>query len=516
MCSSSVDRSRWTARRVWWGACRRMPHPAAPRRASPLLATLLSLLGMMATPPGAACQARSEGPAHPSPPFAPLTLNDVLRGALRQHPLLAAAEARVRAARGARSTAGVLGNPVLAFDLDNTRLPGGAQPDMPQEATTTATFPLEVLYQRGPRVRRADAELRAAEADAAADRQRLSLDAAHAYYRLALAQQQVAAAHDLVAWLDSLVAYNRTRVREGAAAEADLLRTGLERDRARADLTMDQVERVSAQAELAGLMGDSTGVPAAMPREAATALTVVTPVTPLRVPSLGVSLWPDTSAMVAEVVDRGAVAALDTAFLASALAGRPEMRAARERLVAAGAGITAEHRMLLRQLGATIGAKQSGGTTSLVLGASLPLPLFDQNRGEVARARAERDVRTAELAGHARTVGAEVAGSVAAAQLLTARVETLSRGTAPDTLGYLARADEARRITLGAYQEGAVPLLQVLDAARAWGEARLTFYGTLYAQHESVLTVLAASGADVFATLLATSSADAASPEVPR
>jgi len=43
-----------------------------------------------------------------------------------------------------------------------------------------------------------------------------------------------------------------------------------------------------------------------------------------------------------------------------------------------------------------------------------------------------------------------------------------------------------------------VPLLQVLDAARAWGEARVAFYRTLYAQHESVIALLAAQGSDLF------------------
>ena len=62
-----------------------------------------------------------------------------------------------------------------------------------------------------------------------------------------------------------------------------------------------------------------------------------------------------------------------------------------------------------------------------------------------------------------------------------------------------ARAEEARRIALGAYREGAVPLFQVIDAARTWGEARLTYYRTLYAQHQSVLALLAAEGSDLFA-----------------
>ncbi len=132
-------------------------------------------------------------------------------------------------------------------------------------------------------------------------------------------------------------------------------------------------------------------------------------------------------------------------------------------------------------------------------GISMPFPLFDQNRGAIARAAAERDAAGFELAAQERIGRAEIVGSAAAARLLTERAGVLadtSRGQ-----GYLARADEARRIALGAYREGAVPLIQVIDAARAWGEARVAFYQILYAQHESVVELLVAEGVDIASRL---------------
>jgi cobalt-zinc-cadmium efflux system outer membrane protein len=154
--------------------------------------------------------------------------------------------------------------------------------------------------------------------------------------------------------------------------------------------------------------------------------------------------------------------------------------------------------MLVRQLGATVGTKRSAGTTSLLAGVSLPLPLFDQNRGELARASAERDAATFELAAQERAIRADVIAASEAARLLTERARVLAQG---GSRGYLARADEGRRIALGAYREGAVPLIQVIDAARAWAEARLTFYQTLFAQHESVLDLLIAEGDDLTTTI---------------
>ncbi len=395
-----------------------------------------------------------------------ITLAAVLDSVRLRHPLAAAATARVRAARGSRLTAGALGNPVLSYDVENAPFPGRELTGhMQRENMTTVMLPLESVLHRFPRTRRADAELRAAEADANATRQRLALDAARAYYRTAMAQVAVEAARDLAAWLDSVVAYNRLRAEEGVAAEADLIRTELERDRALADATLQEAELARARAELSTLVS-------------------VPPI-----PAIGVAIDSTPLAMTLTPPDASA-----------ALAVRSDVRAARQRLTAASAGVTSERSMIVRQLGVTFGAKQSAGTTSMLAGFSMPLPIFDPNRGEIARASAERDAVGFELAALERSVRAELLGAYEAARRLTERAAPLTRAV-DGRPAFLVRADEARRIALGAYREGAVPLLQVIDAARAWGEARLIFYRTLYAQHESVAQLLVARGDDLFSAL---------------
>jgi cobalt-zinc-cadmium efflux system outer membrane protein len=422
--------------------------------------TLLITLSVLATTSGA-----SQAPMDRQP--TPLTLAGLLERARIQHPRVGAADSRVAAARGARQAAGVFPNPVLGLNLENATLPGREPVSgMDREVMTTATLPLEFLYQRGVRVRRADAELDAAQADGRVERQRLAMDAVQAYYRAALAQVEVAVAQDLVAWLDSLVTYNRSRVSEGVMGEADLLRAELERDRSLADLTIQQTMSIEAQAELATLWGGA----ADQPRDA---MQVWTPETPLPLPS-------------------------------DAHGPHAELEAAKARVAAAGAGIGVAHSLFVRDLSAMAGLKRSAGATTLLAGVSLPLPLVDQNRGDIARAKAERSVATFELSAMERHVEAARAAATESSRLLAERVDAMrgpqdSVPAGPGTpVRYLARADEARRITYGAFQEGAAPLLSVLDAARAWGEARTTYYRILYAQHESVIALLAAEGRDLF------------------
>ncbi|PYP37783.1 MAG: hypothetical protein DMD48_10905 [Gemmatimonadetes bacterium] len=284
----------------------------------------------------------------------PVSLLQVLDSVAARYPSLDAARARIRAARGSRGAAGTLGNPMLMYQVENAPLPGRAAPPMDREMMLTATLPLEPLYQRWSRVGSANAEIRAAEADAQADRQRIELDATRAFYRMARTQVALAAARDLTAWLDSVVAYNRTRVKEGVAAEADLIRSELERDRAEADATMQEADLARVQADLSVFLGDQ-------PRP----LVVVVLDARLALPDVGLG--------------------------SRAGSARPDIRAARERVAAAGAGVTTERTNLIRQLGITVGTKRTSGTTSLIAGVSMPFPLLDQNRGAIARAAVDLD-----------------------------------------------------------------------------------------------------------------------------
>ena len=454
-----------------------------------LYAFVAALAGLTALPSPAVAQTTS---------VEPLTLRQVLDSVTRSHPMLEAARARVRAAKGARVTAGTFGNPLLSYQVENAAFPGGPALSLDRETRMTATLPAESFYQRWPRARRAGADLRAAQADSAAERQRVSLDAAEAFYRTALAQVTAAAARDVTTWLDSVVVYNTARAHEGLAAEADLIRAEVERDRAAADAALGEADLARARADLATFLGDS-------PMPAAT-LVVAFDDVPLALAAAVPNLDLTGPNVTNPPPNMPALDGLPAALTVRALDARPDVRAARERVTGAQAGVTSEWTNIIRQLGATVGAKRSAGTTSFMFGLTLPFPLFDQNRGEIARAAAERDAASFELAARERAVRGEVWGAYNAAKLLTERAEALARGPR----SYLALADESRRIALGAYHEGAVPLIQVIDALRAWSDARTMFYRTLFAQRQSILALLTAQGLEITAALRPDSTAGAA------
>jgi cobalt-zinc-cadmium efflux system outer membrane protein len=269
----------------------------------------------------------------------------------------------------------------------------------------------------------------------------------------------VDATRSLAQWFDTVVTYNDVRVKEGVTAEADLIRSELERDHVLNELAIEESDLARAQADLQTFLGG-------------------------------------TGAIAAVQVDVDSLA-LNVPTNVALAAPRPESQAAQARFLASEATVAGERRMLLREVAAMVGTKTSGGSTSLVAGFTLPFPLLDQNRGNISSARAETDVARLELEQTRRSTDADLFAAQTAARILAQRVAVFSTG---GNNSYLSRATEGRRIALGAYREGGTSLLQVIDAARAWREARTSYFETLFAQHRSVIRLLVSEGIDVMRT----------------
>jgi len=391
----------------------------------------------------------------PSPASEPeLTLDAVIASALAQHPLIAAARARVEAARGTARQTALWPNIVGTYWLENAALHGTSPTGLDRESSAYATVPLEPLYQRGPRVAHASQYVAAAEATAEMVRRQVANDAARAFFRVAMAQASVEAAEEDCANLEQLVAFNEARVREGAAPEGDLIRVRVEMDRSATDLVLAEVELTRARGELWLFVG--TG--------------------PLTVRSPATGDLRDSPAPLGEL-------------LKTATTSRPEVLSARARVASATASAEYEGRLSVRQLGGTFGIKNTAGQRSMIAGVSVTLPLFDRNQGAVQRATADRVAAEQELAWATRTVSAEVQTSFAAAERLRARAADVQ-----DTV--VERAESARAVALAAYREGATTVLQVIDASRALAEARLSSARLLLAERQSRFDVLMGSGSD--------------------
>jgi len=428
------------------------------------LASIMAFCALaLAATPAAAQEAPVVGDSGPAArpgaaaPGGGVTLEEVLRAAMASHPGLGAAAARVDAARGALRGAREVPNPEVTYQVENSRFPGRDLPrGLDPEVSAFVELPLEELYQRGPRVRRANAAVAAAESDYRRAGHEIALEAARAFYRVALAQVSVEAAEEVLAGYDALSEYNRARVAEGVTAGSDLIRVQVERERAATELALERVELARARSELGLFLGWSGP----------------------DIDSLRVTF--DDAAVT---IDLPPLADL----LAEAAARRPDLIAARSRVAAAEAEASYQRRLALPRMTATFGTKSVDGVSSMIAGVSVPVPLFNRNRGEVERAEGERAAAERELEWAERRVRGEVESAYEAAKVLAGQVATLRES-------FLRRAEESRRITMAAYEEGAASLLEVLDATRALAEARRAYYRAIFAQQQSLLELNVAVG----------------------
>ena len=389
-----------------------------------------------------------------------LTLDATVARAVETHPSIDAAIERVRAARGSGLTARSWTNPMLSYQVERAPLPGRTLPvGLEREATLSVTLPLEPAFQRWSRSARAGAEVRRAEADAIDMRRMIVVAAVEAFHKAANAQVAVQVGEDVRAWVDSLVEYTRKRVTEGVAAEADLIRLEVEQAQIETDLALSRVESARTLGDLAAITG----------MDSVNSVVIDTVVRPIALPS----------------VDR---------LIALAKQNRPDLRAAHANMDAASAGVSVERSAIVREIGGMAGVMTMQEGRSLMAGVSMSLPLFDQNRGEIQRASAESRVATYERTLVERHVVTDVTSSYAAVQAMSVQVSRIGERL-------LMRAEEGRRIAEGAYREGAVPLVQVLDAARAFANARMLYYRAFLALRQSIVELNAAIGSTDMLTI---------------
>jgi cobalt-zinc-cadmium efflux system outer membrane protein len=146
----------------------------------------------------------------------------------------------------------------------------------------------------------------------------------------------------------------------------------------------------------------------------------------------------------------------------------------------------------------TLGASyQQEGTGSqallpptVTLSASLPLPIFYQQAGEIARADADLRAQQAQRRKLAAQLGAEV--QTAYSSLLTSRALVGRMKTR-----LLDRARRARDLVQVQYEKGAASLLELLDAERTYAQIHAEYLQDLHDLWVAHFRLVAATGMEV-------------------
>lgn len=288
---------------------------------------------------------------------------------------------------------------------------------------------LDQLVERGGkrelRIKGAESRLDAARFDVDDTARQQLGELRNAYYNLRLAQEKQGLARETADLYGRSAEAGRLRQKAGDIAPVDVSRLQIDKTRAESDARQAQAELEQAQQALAYL----TGL-----QDSARQLQASDP-------------WPGLNEAPLE---------------AAPLAQRPDLEAAQRRLAAAEAERDLARARKSRDV--TIGVQyehnlQNAPTNSYGFGVSVPLFIWHEYEGEIARAEADLDVARRQL----EQQQAQAFGQVAQARnaLLAAR----ERARRLDS-GLLADAERVAKAAELAYGKGAMGLMDLLDARR--------------------------------------------------
>jgi len=179
-------------------------------------------------------------------------------------------------------------------------------------------------------------------------------------------------------------------------------------------------------------------------------------------------------------------------ILEYALQNRSDLKQAEQLVTAKDLQYTVERRERFPDLNLDFGYKsQSNGSEGFVIGGSLKLPIFNQNKGNVIRTQAQARSSAIELELKISTIKNEVITAYQRVSLLQEQWKELQTFSSNTSMLETARIS---------YKEGEYSLLELLDAIEAYVDAQTLFHQTISEYNQALFSLDVASGGKLFST----------------
>jgi cobalt-zinc-cadmium efflux system outer membrane protein len=378
-----------------------------------------------------------------------LSLQTALQRALAANPRLTAAERDVGIASGQSIQAGALINPELSYEQDNSFGSGAYRGARSAETTLQVSQLFELFGKRDARIAAGRAALDTATIQRKAMRLEVLSETAIAFLGVLGNQRRIQILDEHINAIDRLTPLLQRRVDAGASSPAETGRAQVASDLVKADRERVRAVLASARRELAMLMGDTS------PKYSAVSG---------RLEAVG---RPSSFQSVVAAIDANPQLVRWTAVYAQRNA---ELLMARLRPypdVRLSAG--------WRHFNDT-------GDDAVRLGVSIPIPVFDQNQGNIISAeqslektRAEREANRAALIVLAGRAYDSLQGAL--------RELTILRDST------IPKSRQAADAISEGYGQGRFSLLEVLDAQASVAQARLREQEAQQNFHIAVATI---------------------------
>ncbi|MDH5856814.1 TolC family protein [Lampropedia aestuarii] len=367
-----------------------------------------------------------------------ITLEMAMRQAFAANPGLQAAQYGVAASEGAILQSQARPNPELAYSQEDTR-------SKERSITLQVNQLIEIGGKREARIREAETEKALASANIFETEAALRFQVVTAFYELLLAQEREENALKTHALAQQALDAAQKRVRAGTSvpleasraqvAEANVL---LEVQQAQSLIVVAQQSLASLWGGRAGALGRATGDFSSIPE-------------------------PPTADQIEHLIDQA-----------------PDMLLARRALEQSQAVSSVERSKRLQDPTLSLGVKRANdlGRNQLVVGVSIPLPLFDSNAGNQLQALRKVDQAQQMLQNQRLQLQAEVL--VARQQLLSSnqQVALLESQVVPT-------AESAYNLAVRGFTLGRFNFLEVLDAQRSLFEGQRQLLEQRMASHRA-------------------------------
>lgn len=386
-----------------------------------------------------------------------LTMREALARALAASPRLTAAERDVGIATGQRIQAGALLNPELSYEQDNSFGTGVFRGTKSAETTLQISQVFEWFGKREARIAAGQAGIEVTAIQRTAVRLEVLSETAIAFLNVLGAQRRIQILDEQVAAIDRLTPLLQRRVEAGASSPAETGRAEVASAFVKADRERVRATLASARRELALLMGDATPKFASVSGRFDAAG---------RPPSFqyvvtAIDANPQLVRWTAVYAQRNAE------LLLARLKPYPDVR------------ISAGWRHFNEAFNGTVEEKNDDAVR---LSLSVPIPVFDQNQGNIlsaqealAKTKAEREA--------SRNILIIMAGRAYDSLQGSLRELAVLRETA------IPKAQQAAEAISEGYGQGRYTLLEVLDVQASLAQARLREQEALQNFHIAVATI---------------------------
>ncbi len=394
--------------------------------------------------------------AHAQQSIPPLTLERAVTAYIERNLELQAERYRLERTRADAIAARLRPNPGLSVTAENLRVSGPTSFDRLNEFGVAYSETIELGGKRKLREQVAAATISTAEARFADAMRKGIAEVRRLYFQAVLSRRNIEVATENQQMFQQLVQLNLARFQVGAIPEADLIKVRLERIKFDSALKQAELGFKQAMIRLAENLEDDS----VAKQDVSASLDL-----PLINPNLD-------------------------SLLEIAVRERPDVQAGEREIAAARERLALEEARAKPDISPFVGYKRLASDNTVMFGVNIPLKVRDRNQAGIARTQADQKTATALLEVAKSHTIAEVKAAYEAFQTAREQVQTFRNEL-------LNQADESRSIALAAYQEGATPLLSVLEAQRTRAEVRQQYFRTLFDYQISLSELALAVGKEI-------------------